>query len=116
MWSLYTGQQPYVSHAGQLLPNKQFPHFFYAGHPQYITLAGRCLQVDPHDRPTFSDILTCLSDPFSQLGPPSCSGSIAEGQGQLMSHCDSRSKLGSNLQFHLETIRASGVLTPRPSA
>ena len=114
MWSLYTGQQPYVCTAGRLLPNKRFPHFLNTCHPQYIALARRCLQADPHDRPTFADISACLHELFGQLDAPSSGGSVREGQGreELASLCGSRSKLGSSLQVHLETLRASGVVTP----
>ena len=123
IWSLYTGQQPYVCAAGRLVPNRQFPHFLNTSHPQYMTLARRCLQADPHDRPTFADISSCLHDLFGQLDTPSSSGSVGEGQGrgeitsqrrqgEVMSLRGSRSKLGSSLQVHLETLRAAGVVTP----
>ena len=60
MWSLYTGQQPYVWKAGVLLPNTHFPHFPDHAPPHYTGLVQRCLQRDPHERPTFPEITASL--------------------------------------------------------
>ena len=77
MWSLYTGQQPYVILTGVPRTNPHFPHFPKAGHaahPQYTYLAERCLRVDPHERPSFAEIGETLQDFFHSvslvLGPP----------------------------------------------
>ena len=83
MWSLYMGQQPYVfSRSGVLLANPLFPHFpkfVYTAHPQYTSLAERCLRMDPHERPSFVEIEKGLLDFFDrecvapgtpQLAPP----------------------------------------------
>ena len=66
MWSFYTGQQPYVWAAGMLRPNTLFPHFPTAAAPQYKSLAERCLQRDPHQRPTFAEISDSLVAFFSE--------------------------------------------------
>ena len=70
MWTLYTGQQPYVvSRSGVPLSNPLFPHFPKAGHathPQYICLAERCLRMDPHERPSFVEIAKGLLDFFDR--------------------------------------------------
>ena len=78
MWSLYTGQLPYVvGRAGVLCSNPFFPHFPKAGHAahlQYTCLAERCLQRDPHERPSFKEIALTLLDFFNRPcgapGPP----------------------------------------------
>ena len=78
MWSLYTGQQPYVFEDNMVAPNKLFPKFPNADLPQYVSLAERCMQRKPHDRPAFSEISPCLqailagSDPSGNGsgGPP----------------------------------------------
>ena len=77
MWSLYTGEQPYACKSGLLLSNPLFPHFPKAGHaahPQYTCLAERCLRMDPHERPSFTEITESLLDFFNResvaTGPP----------------------------------------------
>ena len=66
LWSLYTGQQPYVTMAGQLKPNTLFPLFPRTAHPQYKSLAERCLQGDPHLRPSFAETYQTLVSFFNQ--------------------------------------------------
>ena len=66
MWSFYTGQQPYVWAAGVLKPNTLFPHFPTTANPEYKSLAERCLQGDPHQRPTFAEILGSLVAIFNE--------------------------------------------------
>ena len=80
MWSLYTGQQPYVCEGNVLSPNNLFPKFPNADLPQYVSLAERCMQRKPHDRPAFSEILPCLQ---AILGPSgnSSGGPPAAGPG-----------------------------------
>ena len=84
MWSIYTGQQPYVfsDKDGEPLPNKLFPHFPSIAPPQYTCLAERCLRWDPHERPSFTEITACLQAFFdrevgprrSAAGPPTAQG------------------------------------------
>ena len=70
MWSLYTGQLPYVWKAGVLLPNTLFPYFPAHAPPQYTVLVQRCLRRDPHERPTFPEITASLVAFFNEvLGP-----------------------------------------------
>ena len=70
MWSLYTGQQPYVLQAGLFMHNALFPHFPQSAPPEYRSLAERCLRGDPHQRPTFPEIKGSLISIFSKdLGP-----------------------------------------------
>ena len=77
MWCLYTGENPYLCERGLLVPNKRFPLFPDPTPPLYKQLAERCLQRDPHDRPTFAEIsarLVALCDPGPSIpmpaGPP----------------------------------------------
>ena len=66
MWSVYTGQQPYVFRAGMLLPNTLFPHFPKSTPPEYRSLAESCLRRDPHQRPTFAEIKASLMAIFNK--------------------------------------------------
>ena len=64
MWSLYNGLLPYVRSGDDLLPHTLFPHYScaaHAAHPHYIRLAQSCLQKDPHQRPSFTDLTHALS-------------------------------------------------------
>ena len=76
MWSSYTGEHPYVNLDGEWAPNHLFPHFHSSGcysndqsHAQYKALAGRCLQTDPHLRPSFVQIDARLSVILGQGQP-----------------------------------------------
>ena len=69
MWSLYTGQQPYVCDGDLLSPNKLFPKFPCAGMPQYVSLAEQCMQWNPHDRPSFGEISSALQAILPGLDP-----------------------------------------------
>ena len=60
MWSLYTGQLPYLLNGADVQPNKNFPAFPQGAHPQYTSLACSCLWRDPHERPSFTDIAHSL--------------------------------------------------------
>ena len=52
-----------------MAPNKLFPKFPNADVPQYVSLAERCMQRKPHDRPAFSEISPCLQAILNRLGP-----------------------------------------------
>ena len=70
MWSLFTGQQPYMcTTAGLQQPNPAFPHLPGTAHPRFSDLMASCLRRDPHERPSFADIEGCLTAVFStELG------------------------------------------------
>ena len=72
MWYLYTGQQPYVVSGDFFVPNKLFPLFpkAAAAHPQYTSLAERCLRVDPHERPSFVEVADSLEAFFNRVVGP----------------------------------------------
>ena len=69
LWSLYSGQQPYVWQGGGWVPNFHFPHFkSYSSSRRTVSvcahykhLAERCLQAEPHLRPTFREVKNTLS-------------------------------------------------------
>ena len=72
LWSLYSGQRPYVWLGGGWVPNFNFPHFkiFFNSdtqsdtlslYTQYRRLAKKCLAAEPHKRPTFTEIKSMLS-------------------------------------------------------
>ena len=65
MWSLYTGQQPYVYKAGMFMPNTLFPRFPRSAHPEYKSLAESCLRRDPHERPSFVEIMNSMHKFFN---------------------------------------------------
>ena len=113
MWTLYTGQQPFVISSGVMISNPLFPHFpkfGHVAHPPYTCLAERCLLMDPHERPTFAQISESLLDFFHREsvapGPPQrppamsapaaaagSDGSIVFSSSQV-SYIDSRSESG----------------------
>ena len=124
MWSLYTGQMPYVYCDGDgvtLKPNMLFPHFPKTAHSHFACLAERCLQRDPHERPSFAEITAILEAFFDSeadaseaaAGPPTAHrGEVAstiipvpsssvldiKGDGEAgMSYCGGRSRLASCL-------------------
>ena len=136
MWSLYTGHKPYVcSAAGALSPNTLFPLFPEPAQPQhypYTTLALRCLQLDPRDRPGFAEITDTLAC-FFNGGQPSGSATslpflqITLGDGNEggqteedtlspsvshISHLDSQNQLASCI---LPSFSGSGIGPMPPS-
>lgn len=79
MWCLYTGQRPFVVKAGEWLPNKQFPKFPPGTPAQYSALVQRCLQWDPHKRPTFPEVSAILTAFFNEvLGPGGPHASVGQ--------------------------------------
>ena len=72
MWSIYTGQEPYVWQGDLPSKNPLFPHFPSTSHPQYVHLTERCLRMDPHDRPSFVEISACLISLFQKVDASAC--------------------------------------------
>ena len=112
MWSLYTGQHPYVTTAGQFRPNTLFPHFPRTAYPQYKSLAERCLQGDPRQRPSFAEAYPILASFFDQ----ELDASACENDGAVL-HTPSAPKPclqvrpAAACSPDLGTAGASGVLT-----
>ena len=58
------------------MPNMLFPQFGSTAHPSYVGLAQRCLQHDPHKRPSFTEITGALQTFFDEQVYPCSTASV----------------------------------------
>lgn len=68
MVEVYTLQPPWAqTHDGQYMKNPQFGKFIKGSYQPFISLVHKCLEVDPHKRPTAQQVADELEGMMQQL-------------------------------------------------